>query len=415
MTPEGWTSRRFADVADYKAGRTPTRALREYWEDADDGVPWVSISDMTEFGIVSRPKERITKLAFDQVFRGISVPAGTLLMSYKLTIGRIATLGIDACHNEAIIAIFPCESIDQRYLGYFLAQVDYGALQDRQVKGNTLNREKINRINILIPPSQEQSAISEILDSVRYSINVQDRALSTILELKRAVINTLFAHGVRGEAQKETEIGPMPESWELQPLGALCVDTDSVDLRSEGHRIIEYVDVSSISREYLRINTTSRHVLKEAPGRARKRIQAGDVIFATVRPTLLRLAVVPKELNGQVCSTAFCVLRHERENVAAKFIYYIVQRDRFVQQLGEIETGASYPAVTDRMVKEQLVPLPSQAEQRDIVAILDAIDRKIDLHRRKRAVLKDLFKTLLHKLMTGEIQVGNLAMSAGMP
>jgi len=254
-----------------------------------------------------------------------------------------------------------------------------------------------------------------VLGLVDEAIQLQSLKIHSLQKLIRGAIQTLFAHGLRGEAQKETEIGPMPESWELQPLGALCVDTDSVDLRSEGHRIIEYVDVSSISREYLRINTTSRHVLKEAPGRARKRIQAGDVIFATVRPTLLRVAVVPKELNGQVCSTAFCVLRHERENVAAKFIYYVVQRDRFVQQLGEIETGASYPAVTDRMVKEQLVPLPSQDEQRAIATTLDAIDRKIDLHRRKRAVLEDLFKTLLHKLMTGEIQVGNLAMTAGMP
>ncbi len=261
----------------------------------------------------------------------------------------------------------------------------------------------------------EQVAISNSLEMIQRLMATETKSAQTATALKRAVMQTLFTRGLRCEAQKETEIGPMPESWRLQPLGALCVDTDSVDLRSEGHRIIEYVDVSSISREYLRINTTSRHVLKEAPGRARKRIQAGDVIFATVRPTLLRVAVVPEDLNGQVCSTAFCVLRHERENVAAKFIYYVVQRDRFVQQLGEIETGASYPAVTDRMVKEQLVPLPSQAEQRDIVAILDAIDRKIDLHRRKRAVLEDLFKTLLHKLMTGEIQVGNLAMTAGMP
>ena len=175
--------------------------------------------------------------------------------------------------------------------------------------------------------------------------------------------------------------------------------------------MIEYVDVSSVSRESLQIEATSQFKLNEAPGRARKRILKGDVIFATVRPTLLRTAVVPEKLNNQVCSTAFCVLRRRPEEVAENFLWYVVQSSRFIEHLAQSETGASYPAVTDRIVKEQMVPVPSITEQREIVSILDAIDRKIDLHRRKRAVLDDLFKALLHKLMSGEIRVGELSLA----
>ena len=225
-------------------------------------------------------------------------------------------------------------------------------------------------------------------------------------------MQTLFTRGLRGEGQKETEIGPVPESWNLRPLGTLCKKTETVDLRREGERVIEYVDVSSVSRESLQIESTSRFKLRKAPGRARKRILKGDVIFATIRPTLLRTAVVPEQLNNQVCSTAFCVLRREPKRAVEDFIRYVVQREQFVQQLAMIETGASYPAVTDRIVKEQLVPVPSLNEQCEIVAILAAIDRKTDLHRRKRAVLDDLFKTLLYKLMTGEILVDDLDLAA---
>ena len=249
------------------------------------------------------------------------------------------------------------------------------------------------------------------LNLVRSAILGQKRCEDVAISLKGAAIRTLFTRGLRGEAQKETEIGPVPESWDLSSLGALCVDTDSVDLRSEGDRMIEYVDVSSISRDYLQIEATSRYTLREAPGRARKRILAGDVIFATVRPTLLRVATVPEEFDNQVCSTAFCVLRRDSEMAVDNFIHYAVQREQFVQQLAEIETGASYPAVTDRMVKEQMVPVPPMDEQREIVAILDTIDRKIDLHRRKRTVLEELFNALLRKLMTGEIRVGELGLS----
>src|SRR5256885_2239186 len=122
MTPSDWKSVRLAEIADYKAGRTPARARPEYWQPEGDGVPWVAIGDMSEFGTISKTKERISAKAFQHVFRGTKVPAGTLIMSFKLTIGRVATLGVDACHNEAIISIYPNNEVDQRFLGYFLSQ-----------------------------------------------------------------------------------------------------------------------------------------------------------------------------------------------------------------------------------------------------------------------------------------------------
>lgn len=261
----------------------------------------------------------------------------------------------------------------------------------------------------------EQKRIADILWLLHEGITASENSVETGKDLKRSAMHRLFTRGLRGEAQKETEIGPVPESWELCPLGTLCEKTDTVDPRREGERIIKYVDVSSVSREFLTIEGTARCTLREAPGRARKHILTGDVIFATVRPTLLRAAHIPATLNDQVCSTAFCVLRRNPKGVADKFLYYLVQRDRFIQQLAGIEHGASYPAVTDRIVKEQIVPVPSLEEQREIVTILDTIDRKIDLHRRKRAALDDLFKALLHKLMTGEIRVGELNLSALSP
>ena len=259
--------------------------------------------------------------------------------------------------------------------------------------------------------SEEQRRIADLIWFVHGAISLSEKLVQEGQALKRSAMQALFTHGLRGEAQKETDVGLVPKSWNMLPLGDLCIGSDTVDLRKEGSRKIEYVDVSSVSREFLRIESTSRFVLKEAPGRARKRILTDDVLFATVRPTLLRVALVPVHLNNQVCSTAFCVLRRRHEITANHFIYYLVQRDQFVRQLALIETGASYPAVTDRIVKEQIVPVPGTEEQHEIVKILNAIDRKIDLHRKKRAVLDDLFKALLHKLMTGEVRVNNLDLS----
>ena len=278
----------------------------------------------------------------------------------------------------------------------------------------SVNKATLLNLDIPFPDKSQQSKIGVFLHNLVKQIEQETLIIAVAQDLKKAVMQILFTHGLRGEAQKKTEIGPVPESWELCPLETLCKKTDTVDPRREGTRIIEYVDVSSVSREFLTIEATSRSTLQEAPSRARKLIIEGDVIFATVRPTLLRAACVPAELNDQVCSTAFCVLRRNPKRVADKFLYYLVQRDQFIQQLAGIEHGVSYPAVTDRIIKEQIVPVPDLEEQREIVAIMDAIDRKIDLHRKKLAVLDDLFKTLLHKLITGEIRVADLEFSKSM-
>lgn len=271
-----------------------------------------------------------------------------------------------------------------------------------------LSRSRLAGLEVPVPPLQEQCATAAALSRVRHAVRVHDRAAAVARQLKRVAMQTLFTHGLRGEPQRETEIGPAPKSWRVRELGSLCLETRSVDLVRDSDQTVQYVDVSSVSRDSLRIESSTRWRLRDAPSRARKRVQTGDVIFATVRPTLLRVALVPREFDGQVCSTAFCVLRGDAGQVADRFVYYLVQREEFIGQLANEESGASYPAVTDRIVKGQPVPVPPPEEQREIVAILDALDRKADFHRRKRAVLDDLFQALLHKLMTGEIPVADL-------
>ena len=307
-------------------------------------------------------------------------------------------------------------NVEPRFYVFFL-QSAFTQLGFFEGAGNrttipNLSRSRLAGLHVPQPSLSEQQAIVRLLGDIRQAIRGQEQSISIARELKRASMGRLFARGLHSEMHRETEIGSVPKSWGVVPLGSLCISADSVAFQSEADRTIQYVDVSSISRDYLRIETTSRYVLREAPSRARKRILAGDVIFATVRPTLLRAAIVPEELDNQVCSTAFCVLRRDRKKVVNGFAYYLVQREQFLQRLAESETGASYPAVTDRMVKETLVPRPALNEQREIVAILNAIDCKIDLQCRKRAVLEELFKALLHNLMIGEIRAADIDLSA---
>ena len=419
MIPEGWTTRLFADVADFNAGRTPARATAEYWMGVDDGVPWVSISDMNEFGVVSHSKERITNVAFEQVFRGKVVPAGTLLMSFKLTIGRVATLGIDACHNEAIISIFPREGIDQRYLGYFLASVDYDSLQDRQIKGNTLNREKINRIQVSLPPLTEQSYIADSLDLVRRAIDLHDRLLASAHDLKRTAMRTLFTRGLRDEAQKETEIGPVPESWGVKKLEQFADvistrmsytelenrenSTAEAAVRVQG---IKVADMNLPGNE-VELKTTFLERVVDKDESEYRCAPPGTIIFpkrgAAIATNKKRLSTRWTAFDPNVIGVM------SRDDIDQSLLFQWFQ----MFDLRTITEAGPTPQLNKKNLLPLGIPIPlTKKEQREIVSILEAIDRKIDLHRKKRAVLDELFKALLHKLMTGEVRVGELDLSA---
>lgn len=415
MTPEGWSRKRLADVATYRAGRTPARATSAFWADADDGVPWVAISDMTEFGIVATTREKITQQAFASVFGRRAVPAGTLLMSFKLTIGRVATLGVDACHNEAIIAIYPKPGVDQRFLGYFLSRVDYDALQDRQIKGNTLNQEKIDRIEIWLPSPTEQIRIADILDLVRRAMRIQDRAIKLASELKRTAMAAVFTRGLRGEAQKETEIGSIPESWKVVPLGSIGRIGNGSTPKKD---VAEYWNGGTYpwltsAKVYDRVivaadQFVTEHALRQCH---LPQIEPGAILIAITGQgkTLGHSAVLGMRatINQHLAYVATDAAQADPYFVRG----YLETQYDYLRQVGA-GGGSTKGALTCAFLRSMPIPRPSMQEQREIAAVLDAIDRKIDLHRRKRAVLDELFKALLNKLMSGEIRAGHIDLAA---
>jgi len=414
MINEAWPLRPMGELFEIGAGKTMSAAARK----GEDKTPFLRTSnvlwdeiDLTKVDEMAIPPHELQSKLLEP---------GDLMVCEGGEIGRAAIWNgeiEEMSFQNHLHRLRPlADDVDPRFYVYFL-QSAFTQLGIFEGAGNkttipNLSRSRLAALNVPQPEIDEQRDVVCVLSRVRDAMKLHDQCTRIAQDLKQAVMRTLFVRGLRGETEKETEIGLIPESWAICSLGALCERAETVDIKREGARIVEYVDVSSISREFLSIETTSKFTLREAPGRARKKIFEGDVIFATVRPTLLRTAYVSAKLNNQICSTAFCVLRPNTEKVVDKFLYYLVQRGGFVEQLAGVESGASYPAVTDRIVKEQAVPVPSLVEQREIVSILEAIDRKIDLHRRKRAVLNDLFEALLHKLMTGEIRAADLNLSA---
>jgi len=164
--PKNWRWVRFGQIVKLNMGKTPPRDDSRYWLNAKRN--WVSISDMTNYGRIKTTKEQISEEAANSLMRKSS-PINTLLMSFKLTVGRTAILDIEAYHNEAIVSIYPY--IDKKfmlrnYLFYTLPILaNIGDFKDA-IKGKTLNSKSLNNLLIPLPPLNEQLRIVESIEAI---------------------------------------------------------------------------------------------------------------------------------------------------------------------------------------------------------------------------------------------------------
>ena len=263
----------------------------------------------------------------------------------------------------------------------------------------------------------EQQGIADLLWLVHEAINQSEALVVEAQALKRAAMHTMFTRGLRGEAQKETEIGPVPESWEQTTLGNLCnglggaIQTGPFgsqlhkdEYQETGVPVVNptHLNAGRIDHESVpRISDENAHRLE------RHRLYVDDIVVAR-RGQIGRMARVTESEQGWLCGTGSFLIRARQPYVDNRFLHFQLSTEPIVEWLTAHAAGAIMPNLNNVVLRQIPVFFPSVDEQTDIVAILDAINRKIDLHRRKCAVLEELFKALLHKLMTGEIRVADL-------
>lgn len=175
--------------------------------------------------------------------------------------------------------------------------------------------------------------------------------------------------------------GNLPDGWEMVQLDNLCVKKTGKRKPADApDQVFTYIDISSVDRITKRIVEPKELLGRNAPSRARQIVLEGDVIVSTTRPNLNSVAHVSSSLNNQICSTGFCVLR-TLDDLDSNYLFYFTQTPDFVSNLTYLVQGAMYPAVSDKQVREQFIPIPSLPEQKRITAILDERMAAIDVAR----------------------------------
>lgn len=174
-------------------------------------------------------------------------------------------------------------------------------------------------------------------------------------------------------------------------LGTICSDTIET-LKPSYRGYIDYIDISSVDNKLKRIVSTQRILANEAPSRAKQIVQKGDILVSIVRPNLNAVAIVDEDYDMPVASTGYCVLRCV-DSIDKRYVFHYCQSQRFVDTLSAQATGASYPAVSNSIVKSTEIPLPTLHQQTLVSQAFDQIDNLISLRKKQLQKLDDLVKS----------------------
>ncbi|MCK6444079.1 restriction endonuclease subunit S [Elstera cyanobacteriorum] len=166
--------------------------------------------------------------------------------------------------------------------------------------------------------------------------------------------------------------GDLPKGWVETSIGSITAPYASIDPTKTPNKIFRYIDIGSIDNERLEIKGTKEFLGKDAPSRARRLISFGDTIFSTVRTYLRNIAFIQETHEGYLTSTGIAILRPV-PGVVPQFLFRYVSSQPFVDAVSQGMDGTMYPAINDSDLDAHLIPLPPTAEQRRIVAKIDAL------------------------------------------
>jgi len=273
---------------------------------------------------------------------------------------------------------------------------------------------QLKSLPIPVPPLPEQRKIAGVLGVVQRAMEQQELLLALTAELKKTLLHQLFTHGLRGEPQKQTEIGPVPESWKVVPLGDYLAAAQ-YGISAKGAEAGRYALLRMTNQLQGRISSDNLQYVDLTQGQFEKfRVEQQDILFNRTNSLELVGRTAIFDIEGDFVFASYLIrLRTDAERLRPHFLNLYFNWDETQARLKSIATRAvSQSNISATRLRGFPVLVPSPEEQDEIVANLDAVDRKIDIHRRKHGSLTALFRTLLHQLMTAQIRVHDFELPA---
>jgi type I restriction enzyme S subunit len=403
-----WREATFGEIATgFLSGGTPDTSQTDFW---DGHIPWITSKWLGKKLELTDGEKFISEEAVTRSASKI-VPKDSIIFATRVGVGKVGINRIDLAINQDLAGVLiNTEEYDINFLAYQLG-VDsiqqYVAMNKRGATIKGITRECLEQIRMKLPPLEEQKAISYILSTIQRAINAQERIIQTTTELKKALMQKLFSEGLRGEPQKETEIGLVPESWEVVKLGEIAkVGNGSTPKRDnpaywEGGTI-PWLNSTRIHDQF--ITEADQFVTPLA-------VRECHLPIVSANSLLVAITGQGKTLgNSAISRIDTCINQHlayaqfHNIEIAPNFIlWYMQTRYEYLRSIAH-GGGSTKGALTCGFLKTMLIPMPPLVEQSEIASAFHALDEKLLASRRKQAVVQQLFQVMLNQLMSTKIR-----------
>ncbi|ECL9175377.1 restriction endonuclease subunit S [Campylobacter coli] len=400
--PQGWEVKKLGDIAKIQIGKTPSRNNIDFFQGENI---WLSIRDLKS-KFVSSSSEKISNEAISKTNIKV-VPKGTLLMSFKLTLGKTAFAECDLYTNEAIAAIFiKNKNINKYFLDYVLKFTDLEKYVDNAVKGKTLNKQKLKQIEILLPKNiKEQERIVGILDEsfakIDESIKILEQDLLNLDELVQSALQKAF-NPLKDNAKENYKL---PQGWEWKSLGEIgeIITGTTPSKNNPNFYGNEYplFKPSDLNGDMI-IKYASDNLSKLGFDNARN-LPKDTILVVCIGASIGKVGLsgvngsCNQQINAIIPNSAF----------TSKYLFFVCLSNYFQTILKKNASQTTLPIINKTEFSKLQIPLPPIKEQEQITSHLDELSSHVkNLKQNYQAQIKDLQElknSLLDKAFKGNL------------
>ena len=382
--PPGWTNHQFGELCD---------RVKDSYQPVDGGnTPYVGLEHLAQGfpAFVGRGKESEVKSS------KTSFKIGDILFGkLRPYLRKGAQADFDGVCSTDILAFRPKVTCESEFLKFVIHSDEFVAHAKSTTSGVQHPRTSwpsLREFRLSLPPLPEQKKIAHILSTVQRAIEAQERIIQTTTELKKGLMHKLFTEGLCNEPQKQTEIGPVPESWEFVEIGDVFKFTSG--------------------------KTKPKDTALEPSLERTIPVYGGNGVLGYSAQSLLNEDVLILGRVGEYCGCAHLTkaiswvtdnaLYAKEENRSINRSY---ARTHFEYlNLNQYSNKMGQPLITQGIINRVKFGLPSREEQDELANTFETLDTRIDQSNAKKKSLRDLFRTLLHELMTAKTRVDKIKM-----
>ncbi len=405
VIPVEWEVVKLDSLGKIITGSTPKTSNQDFY--LNGTRLWASPSDLGKSKEVKTTNTKLSDLGFEQI--RVLEKRSILITCIGSTIGKMGIAYEEMSSNQQINAITCNEANNPDFYYYVLFKIKD---KIQKLAGTQavplLNKTDFSQIKVIQPPLKEQEKIADILSTADEKIDAIATQIEKAQTLKKGLLQKLLSEGIEHSEFKDSELGKIPESWEVVELGDIGSFKNGINKNKEdfgfGNKFFNLLDVfglTSIKKEPVGLVNITDKEKKDFDTRK------GDTFFirSSVKPSGVGLTAVLSYIPIDTVYSGFIIRFRDNNKFELNFKKYCFYDSDFRKRLLSKSSISANTNINQEALKSLLIKLPPLKEQKQIAEILSTADEKLEVLRAKKKKYETLKIGLLQKLLSGEVRV----------